>query len=855
MGRSRKLTLTDWTAANNALMQYFEGNKSKLAERVKMSRTTITNFFKQEPIGEGSFRKICFDLRLNWQRISDSDVLSKPVVQASFTCLEKRDYLQKIEILTFRTIWFVIKLYIDHQVEISIKPVKRSSRQKIIGQHSQMRLLSGDEIRVDQLYVDVWLLERPEHKRLDSAESLLNNYDIESDRLALGKRGQRNQGLEIANGISKLVILGKPGSGKTTFLKHLAVDWCENKFQTNYIVVLIELRQIREQTWDLIEAIGQELELEREETLILLKLGRLLMLIDVFDEVPTHKLRRNVQNQVKEVSRRYSQYSENRIILTCRTQTIGSIPSGFTSVEVADFRLQQARKFVLNWFMASGKNETEAIDEWIKVECIIIDQPSFKELIATPVLLGLICLVLQDQGEIPRNRRWLYKKGVELLLSRWNDEKDIGDWEVGTEGYRQLSLEDKEALLIEIAARKFDNPQNFVLFEQDELVSQVSAKLELANKQEKIAVLKAIEAQHGLLIERADELWSFSYLTFQEYFTVRQLTQLPPQQLAAKIISTRWQEVVKQLVKSQQPADQLLSLIKQAIDQSTILAPEIQTFLKWLVQKSESVKTPYKHSTIRAFYYSLSLDIDLNLALNLDLSRDYNHARTLERDRALDCAISLARNDDRAIDCALELAHTLDHVDARILARALEFDLEIASVYELTRDLARELTRDCSLDLDLDRDLACALQLARDLEHDNTLNYVLARILSRDDVIQSSSIGYSELKFKVQILHTQLPRLDEREQVLNWWREHGKRWITELQEVMVEHRNIGHDWQFTDEQKQKLQRYYDANEFLVDLLKIRGAVSEKCRTEIEDGLLLPWAELQRRYPQTYGDLE
>jgi hypothetical protein len=35
MERSRKLVLTDWTKANDALNQYFKGNKSKLTEYVK----------------------------------------------------------------------------------------------------------------------------------------------------------------------------------------------------------------------------------------------------------------------------------------------------------------------------------------------------------------------------------------------------------------------------------------------------------------------------------------------------------------------------------------------------------------------------------------------------------------------------------------------------------------------------------------------------------------------------------------------------------------------------------------------------------------------------------------------------
>ncbi|MBF2049925.1 MAG: hypothetical protein IGS54_21580 [Elainella sp. C42_A2020_010] len=70
--------------------------------------------------------------------------------------------------------------------------------------------------------------------------------------------------------------------------------------------------------------------------------------------------------------------------------------------------------------------------------------------------------------------------------------------------------------------------------------------------------------------------------------------------------------------------------------------------------------------------------------------------------------------------------------------------------------------------------------------------------------------------------------------------------------MIIQHRNIGHDWQLTAQQKQQLERYYDANRFLVDLIKIKGAVSDSVRAEIEDSLLLPWEELQRRYPETYG---
>ncbi len=72
-----------------------------------------------------------------------------------------------------------------------------------------------------------------------------------------------------------------------------------------------------------------------------------------------------------------------------------------------------------------------------------------------------------------------------------------------------------------------------------------------------------------------------------------------------------------------------------------------------------------------------------------------------------------------------------------------------------------------------------------------------------------------------------------------WWQENGKSWTEQLRAVMIEHRNIGHDWQFTDAQKELLKQYYNANKLLVDCLNSDCYVSREVRQEIEDTLLLP----------------
>lgn len=753
MERSRKLTLTDRTKADNALFLHFEGNKSKLAKHLnKKSRTTITAFFDQKPLSEPEFRKICLALRLNWQEVSAVDA-------------------------------------IEPKQENWIEEVRSRCCEKILYQHGTIQLLNQAEIEVDQLYVDVWLLDRSPRTFQVSESTMLRSFDLRNDRLGLGDRIKRNEGMEIANKDSKLLILGKPGAGKTTFLKHLAVDCSKGRFQADLIPVLIELRRIRSDEWKLLDAISEELKLDNQQTQTLLEQGKLLILMDGLDEVPTSNFRRTVQDQIRNLAQD-PKHSDNRFILTCRTQIIEVIPQGFVSVEVADFNKEQVKKFVENWFCASGLTEVDITQQWQRFSDAMEKNPALKELTVTPVLLSLMCLVLQDEGDLPTQAALLYRKGIRLLLEKWNDRKEIPEWKVEKQVYRNLTFEQKEELLIAIAGRKFENPGNFVLFEQADLVQQISHFLKLTNHQDGEIVLRSIEAQHGVLVERADQLWSFSHLTFQEYFTGQWLIQAQEDEiLANKIADQGWRHIARMSVQAMmQPADIFLLRIKKAVDRSIANYPQLQGFLSWVQQNSNSdAQSCYKPAAIRAFYFDRVIDSENDLTE------------------------FLTRYLDRAVESALDC---INHNHQNLLVHHLD------SKFPIDRSLARARILEHMLEITLKIAIDMAAELASQLQR------------LRNELPDASEANWQEFQL--------------------WWKNEGSTWIEALRQVINRHRDIGHDWQFTNQQKQQLQRYYDANNFLIELLKQPGVVSDQVRQEIEDNLLLPIAELKRRLPDQYS---
>ncbi len=746
-------------------------SQQALADEILLCLSTVNSFLNGKPVHFLNFIEICHKLGLDWQAIADRQVAEPDTEEP----------------------WEIAL----------VQKVRRHCYDKIKQLYGKMQLLDiSQPIDVDNLYVDVNILEQLANQRWLEISDLLRGFNPAADnfdRLGLGKvREERVPGLEAVKRYHRLMMLGKPGSGKTTFLQHLATQCSEGKFQSDRVPIFIRLKTFAKYARDegnfrLFDYINRELHScgisEKNVTEAILNHGRGLILLDGLDEVPSED-----EYEVVEQIRHFSEsYYKNQLIITCRIAASKYRFAGFTDVEVADFNEAQIQSFAEKWFVAVAKNDQEkglAKARQFVEKLLLPENQQIRELAATPLWLHLTCLVFKVKGEFRSNRAKLYKQGLKIMLVRWDEARGIKRDEV----YRNLSVPRKKQLLSQVAAITFERGDYF--FEQDKIQQLIAdylstlqdAKTDPAQLQmDSEAVLKAIEAQHGLLVERSRGIYSFSHLTFQEYFTARKVVTSVREQksfaslqsLVSHITEKRWREVFLLAVGMLPSADCLLQLMKQQVDGLVATDDQLQQFLMWVNQKSLSVEIPDKAATFRALYFAL--------------------------DRALDDAL------DSALDPVLDLA--LDPVLDRALDRALEYALDPILSLALNRALVRSFFR--ALDPALVRAFVRALD--------------------------------PELRQALEQFKQQLPNREDDEDILKQsWQANGQAWTRQLREITISQRHIGYDWQFSKEQREVLRQYYDANKLLVDCLNSGCNVTPAVRQEIENTLLLPIAKIEQR---------
>jgi predicted NACHT family NTPase len=739
--------------ANIALSRYGL-NQNALAIDLGLSRQTVNNFFKQKPIDRENFALICDRLGLE---LDDLVLVTPPRASSE----------EQVS---------------DEQLDELVESVRGKMTTDIQMRCGAMRVLDMTKpIALDTIYTDVNILQEITGRRRLDLSQILEQRSLEDfDRLGFTTvTVNRVSGIEAVEHFDKLILLGKPGAGKTTFMKRLAMLCSAGVFQAHRVPLFIPLRDFAEANGQprLLEFIQQRfitLQIRGINTAKeLLTHGRVLVLLDGLDEVRQEDGKRVLQ----EIQSFSNQYSSNAFVITCRIAAHEYTFEAFTEVEIADFDDEQIADFATKWFAAKDPDKTERFLQRLK------ENKRIHELAASPLLLTLLCLVFEGRTDFPANRSELYEEGVDVLLKKWDGTRSIEREQV----YKNLSLKRKEDLLSQIAFATFEQGNYF--FKQKEIERYITAYIQNLPEAQKdpetllldsAAVLRSIEAQHGLVVERASGIYSFSHLTFHEYFTARRIEKCHDllKQLVTHVTETRWREVFLLTAGMLQSADTLMQLMKAQIDNLLVHDEKLQQFLIWLNEKAESVETCFKPAAVRSYYFALDQAYDYDLALSLD--------------------------------SGIALTFTPLSIDTRAIDRYGSFALDQAFVH--------------------------TYNLALGPIHDNSLALALEQTYD-----QSGSLKAAEASKLQQSLIKLRDKLEAPVSLTMemWWEMNRKAWTEQLREIMISHRNIGHEWYFTNAQQELLTQYYNASKLLVNCLNSDCYITRSVREEIESTLLLP----------------
>jgi formylglycine-generating enzyme required for sulfatase activity len=394
----------------------------------------------------------------------------------------------------------------------------------------------------------------------------------------------------------RLVLLGDPGSGKSTFQNHLALclaahslepqagwldhisGWPEGEEDALPIVVIMRdfARWLPEKVtraeprhlWDFIVSRleAQNLDFAADPLHQALEVGHAVVLLDGLDEISTRAGRSFVRDAVTAFAGRYPQ---TRMVVTCRTLSYQDPAwqlAGIAAFELAPFDEEKIDHFIGAWYeelARLGVVKTEEATSLARRLQEAVRRPDLWRLAPNPLLLTVMALVHTHKGRLPDARALLYEDTMDILLWRWEQIKAGGD--EAAPHLRRLLLDagrtdvDLKRVLWELAFQahgEAEGDEAVRLSAHDEALADIG-ELQL---QKALAglhpeesrdwaqqVIQAMKLRAGLLLERAPEIFTFPHRTFQEYLAGAHLSSqadFAKQSACLAAEGAVWREVV-----------------------------------------------------------------------------------------------------------------------------------------------------------------------------------------------------------------------------------------------------------------------------------------------------------------------
>ena len=270
------------------------------------------------------------------------------------------------------------------------------------------------------------------------------------------------------------------------------------------------------------------LSLSQHDLLDFFARAHCVVVLDGFDEVADIPTRARLVDEICDAANRLDSHALSlQIIVTSRPAAFANSP-GFPEedwihLELNDLKRSNIRDYKQKWSEAQDltAEEDEALTITLEDK---LGQPHLRDLSRNPMQLAILLQLMHVQGAaLPDKRTALYDEYMKIFLNREVEKKQIaGD-------HRELILA-IHGLLAWVLQVQAETGKGSGSISKDALTMEVSAYLKKEEHDPALAeaILKGTTERVGALVSRVQGTWEFEVQPLREYFAARHLHKTAP---------------------------------------------------------------------------------------------------------------------------------------------------------------------------------------------------------------------------------------------------------------------------------------------------------------------------------------